>query len=70
MKKKILLCLAALTAVACLCACGGKNDSVDKKPEQTPTPPPSEEIVEKGDPEFPLNDFGNDNEATYPGAWN
>ena len=69
MKKKILMFLAALTALVCLCACGGKNDSVDKKPEQTPTPPSSGE-VEKGDPEFPLNDFEKDNEATYPGAWN
>ncbi len=70
MKKKILLCLAALAVVACLCACGDKNDSGKNDPGTTPTPPPSGEVVEKGDPEFPLNDFEKDNEATYPDAWN
>lgn len=61
--KKFLITILMMTA---LCVCGG----CAKEPESTQTPPPPESSsVPKGDPEFPENEYGQDNEAVYPEVW-
>lgn len=62
--KKFLITILMMTA---LCVCGG----CAKEPEstQTPPPPPESSSAPKGDPEFPENEYGQDNEAVYPEVW-
>ncbi len=71
MKKKIALLLTALLSLTCLAACGK---------EEASSPSASYVNLQEGvrvadslqmeAPVFPENDFGKDNEATYPNAWN
>ena len=59
MKKKFLIFLTALASLVCFAACN-KDASAN-----VPADPPQTET-----PVFPENDFGKDNETTYPNAWN
>ena len=61
--KKIITFLLMLTCLFVMIGCGTTQQSSESSSPQTSEEP-------KGDPEFPNNGFKNDNEATYPGAWN
>ena len=73
MKKKILMLFMALLSFVCLAACnGGESSSASSGASTSESVDVSEDssTEETSIPDFPDNDFGKDNETTYPNAWN
>ena len=81
MKKKFLLLLAIVISFSCLASCNdeastGSSISSSISVSESTSESTSDSSVEysstedKGTPDFPENDFGKDNEASYPDAWN
>ncbi|MBQ8685575.1 MAG: hypothetical protein IJ514_05355 [Clostridia bacterium] len=83
MKKRILAFLTAITALTCLAFGACSKEETGDTPvstEQSATSGGKEgsgapaagspSRSEEEDPEFPDNDYGKDNEDSYPNAWN
>ena len=83
MKKRILALLTALTALVCVAFASCNPQTETGNPTQTEQSAGSEKSDGKGtqasgnpsnggaeSPDFPDNDYGKDNEESYPNAWN
>ena len=61
MKKLLMMILVTVFAVFTCVACEGQTDT-----PATQSPATTEK---EGDPEFPDNEYGSDNDAAYPEIW-
>ncbi len=61
MKKLLMTILAAIFVVFTCVAC--------EEPTDNPAPKPPTTTEKEGEPEFPNNEYGSDNDAAYPEIW-
>lgn len=64
MKRFLIAILAVMASICLFCACDNQKEQADPS-----TPPSGADVSQKGDSEFPDNDYKQDNEVVYPNVW-